>query len=208
MSFANYPIAVMSAVAFFAAASLSPVAIAEGHARYRADPDGHRAKAGTYLRHYDGKPDRPRAAGLGICPPGWRPATPPLNPALGCLPNSEYLAPGREGAIGIPDGRCPDGWEPLTPPRNPMLICKPKGVVAQPGLPRPGRIDPRCPQNWTAVTPPLNRALICLPDQIVATLPGTGAPGLPPGQCPDGWWRVTAPVNPVLGCLPDTIVSP
>lgn len=148
-----------------------------------------------------------RSSCPGVCPPGFHPATPPLNPALGCLPDSFYLPIGPNGTPEIPPGRCPDGWEPVTPPRNPMLICQPKNRVAA-GRPYPGRPDPGCPEGWLAVTPPVNPALICLPNRIVATLPGPTGPGLPPGVCPDGWWQVTPPLNPVLGCLPGTIVSP
>ena len=190
MLFASRPVVALSVISLLAAAILSQAAGAGEHA------------------HYTAKPDRPEIAVPGICPPGWRPATPPLNPALGCLPNTLYLPPGRDGAPDIPEGKCPGGWEPVTPPLNPMLICKPKNEVSERGGPRPGRIHPDCPDGWMAVTPPLNRALICLPGRIVATLPGTTRPGLPPGECPKGWWPVTPPTNPVLGCLPNTFVTP
>ena len=127
--------------------------------------------------------DRTETQSSGICPPKWRPATRPLNPALGCLPASVYFLPQPDGAPDVPDGKCPEGWRPVTSPLNPMLICLPERLAAEPSRLR-------------------------LPDRIIARLPERTGPGLPPGQCPEGWWRVTSPVNPVLGCLPNTLVTP
>jgi hypothetical protein len=146
--------------------------------------------------------------GPGTCGPGWRPVTPPLNPALGCLPHSFYLEPDPSGEPNSPPGECPEGWRPVTPPLNPMLVCLPDQLV-DPSAPDPsaGRPDPFCPSHWKAVTPPLNPWLICLPDTIVGRLPPSDS--LPPVRdCPEDWVPITPPLNPVLGCLPDTLKDP
>lgn len=148
-------------------------------------------------------------AGLppGTCPPGFRPSTPPLNPALGCIPDSFYLPTGRDGTLNIPEGMCPQGWRPVTPPLNPMLVCLPDQIVAE-SFDDGRRIRvlfSGCPNGWAPVTKRRSKsALICLPKRIIASLPAV----LPPGQCPEGWRPVTPPLNPVLGCLPDTIIAP
>ena len=105
------------------------------------------ASAGEYAKHKT-KPEQPEFATPGTCPPGWRPATPPLNPALGCLPNSVYFSPPSNGVIVVPPGKCPGGWKPVTPPLNPMLICLPTVFTGAPAGPRVGRIQPGCPDGW------------------------------------------------------------
>ena len=67
----------------------------------------------------------------GVCPEGFRPATPPLNPALGCLPDNIYMPPPLPDPF-IPPGGCPSGWQPVTPPLNPVLICLPTDIILQP----------------------------------------------------------------------------
>lgn len=151
----------------------------------------------------------PINAGLppGACPPGFRPVTPPVNPALGCLPENVYLPTGRDGTRNIPEGMCPEGWRPVTPPLNPMLVCLPDQITTE-GFDNGRRIRvlfSGCPRGWAPVTGRRNHdALICLPKRIIASLPAVP----PPGQCPEGWRPVTPPLNFVLGCLPDTIMAP
>ena len=143
----------------------------------------------------------------GDCPPGFRPATPPLNPALGCLPNNLFLPTGPDGVLNIPEGMCPEGWRPVTPPLNPLLVCLPN-QISTPSFDDGRRIRAffsGCPRSWAPVSRRRHHdALICLPKRIIASLPASP----PPGQCPEGWRPVTPPLNPVLGCLPDTIIAP
>ncbi len=141
--------------------------------------------------------------GVSICPFGMRPATPPLNPVLGCVPVPAFIPPPVPTSVP-PERLCPPGWEPAVPPLNPMLVCLPVDIVFE--LPDGGLPGPKpgpCPPGWRPVTSPVNPVLVCLPD-VIMRLPGDGV--LPPGECPDGWRPVTPPLNPVLGCLPDTIV--
>jgi|GEM_PF-2372614 len=159
-----------------------------------------------------------RALPPGDCPPGFRPATQPLNPALGCLPNNFYIQLDPNGRLpNIPDGDCPEEWQPVTPPLNPMLICLPGQLTTAPppeGLQDrdswwwPDRRHSICPNAWVPVTKRDNKeALICLPKRIAESLP-VPVPDNPQGECPDGWKPVTPPLNPVLGCLPNTVVMP
>lgn len=152
----------------------------------------------------------------GVCPPGWQQATPPVNPALGCLPNQVYIPTGPEGMRNIPEGLCPEGWRPATPPLNPLLVCLPTQLQApqaealsrDPDLAISRADSLLCPRSWSAVSRLKHGALICMPRAILAELPDPAGPGVPPGQCPEGWRPVTPPLNPVLGCLPDTLVTP
>ncbi len=157
----------------------------------------------------------------GMCPQGFRPVTPPLNPALGCLPKNFYIQTTSFGRLALPPGGCPSGWKPVTPPLNPILICLPDTIVSVPLEPtdtveendlqfrsaigkRP-TVDRRCPKRWTAIVDNRRkRVLVCLPKRIVRALP----PGPPPGDCPEGWKPVEDPVNPVLVCLPNTLITP
>ena len=116
----------------------------------------------------------------GVCPEGFRPATPPLNPALGCLPDNIYMPPPLPDPF-IPPGGCPSGWLPVTPPLNPVLICLPAEISLQPASSAPSNPPRGCPEGWRPATPPRNPLLICLPNTIVIP------PPVPAGDCPDGW---------------------
>jgi hypothetical protein len=70
----------------------------------------------------------------GECPEGFTRATPPLNPQLGCLPNTITSDPGVEPGPVIPPGGCPEGTSPPTPPLNPQLGCLPESETADPGV--------------------------------------------------------------------------
>jgi hypothetical protein len=150
----------------------------------------------------------------GVCPPAWHQATPPVNPALGCLPNNVYIPTRPDGTRDIPPGLCPEGWLPATPPLNPLLVCLPT-TIAQPETisrsPDIGTVRAEslfCPHAWAAVSRLKHGALICLPRAVLARLPDPAGPGVPPGQCPEGWRPVTPPLNFVLGCLPNNLVQP
>lgn len=147
----------------------------------------------------------------GTCAPGWRPATPPLNPVLGCLPNNLYIGLDPDGGLAsIPPGECPAGWNRVTPPLNPLLMCLPANLKdPMPLDPAASRPDPFCPPGWQQATDPLNFVLGCLPNQIVSRLPDSrNVPDCGVDCCPEGWKQVTSPLNPLLGCLPDTFVDP
>jgi hypothetical protein len=60
-----------------------------------------------------------------VCPEGFIRATPPLNPQLGCLPESITADPGDKPGSEIPPGGCPEGFIRATPPLNPQLGCLP-----------------------------------------------------------------------------------
>lgn len=76
----------------------------------------------------------------GLCPEGWVPATPPLNPQLKCVPNQiQSNPPSRRTPLKkqvnhthqfapLP-GLCPEGWVPATPPLNPQLGCLPNQMA-------------------------------------------------------------------------------
>lgn len=66
-----------------------------------------------------------------LCPEGWVQVTPPLNPALRCLPGEMVAAEGGDPtrAPVNPIG-CPDGWIPATPPLNPALRCLPNTLTS------------------------------------------------------------------------------
>ncbi len=65
----------------------------------------------------------------GECPPGFSPARPPLNPALGCLP--DFITLPLPPDFGPPDpGSCPPGFRPARPPINPALGCLPDFITA------------------------------------------------------------------------------
>ena len=83
------------------------------------------------------------------CPEGFRPATPPLNPALGCLPDNVYMPPPLPDPF-IPPGGCPSGWQPVTPPLNPVLICLPTQIILQPELLRAVESAARLPGGMAA----------------------------------------------------------
>lgn len=148
-----------------------------------------------------------RGGGLEICPEGWRPVTPPLNPVLLCLPDTIVIDNGGQSAP--PTGECPEGWDRVTPPLNPVLGCLPSNIapVELPQKSAKGRVrDGICPEGWRPATQPLNWVLGCLPDNLY--IPPTdpfGASPIPPGDCPEGWVPATQPLNPMLVCLPDTI---
>lgn len=145
-----------------------------------------------------------------LCPPGWSQATPPLNPALGCLPNDVYLPVNPDGTRNIPDGMCPHGWKPVTPPLNPLLVCLPTSVsTPSNGIGISKKDSAFCPRGWLAGSRLKNGALICLPRDVFAELPDPALdPSVPPGDCPESWRPVTPPLNPVLGCLPNNLVQP
>ena len=148
-----------------------------------------------------------RGGGLRVCPEGWHPVTPPLNPVLLCLPDSLAIDSGREEAP--PEGDCPEGWDRVTPPLNPVLGCLPSTVVqvSVPDHAARGH-DGTCPQGFRPATPPLNPVLGCLPDSFHLPPIGPAAGPIPPGSCPDGWYPVTPPLNPMLLCLPGTLAPP
>lgn len=77
------------------------------------------------------------------CPPGWVPATPPVNPQLGCLPGQMQARPTTRPALI----------------RKTQFKAQPKKVQ----LPPPG-----CAPGWTQAVHPLNPQLGCLPTQIQA----------------------------------------
>ncbi|MGH9950458.1 MAG: hypothetical protein ACRD5J_02440 [Nitrososphaeraceae archaeon] len=78
-----------------------------------------------------------QASTIGGCPEGFIPATPPLNPQLGCVPDTITSDPGGQPGPGIPPGACPEGSSPATPPLNPQLGCLPDSITADPGV-QPG----------------------------------------------------------------------
>jgi hypothetical protein len=63
----------------------------------------------------------------------WVPATPPLNPQLGCLPDTE-IADLSHSSSGDDDDRigCPEGSVLATPPLNPQLGCISGTVAVEP----------------------------------------------------------------------------
>jgi hypothetical protein len=62
----------------------------------------------------------------GDCPEGTVRATPPLNPALGCIAATIAVETGGE----LHPEPCPDGWVEAEPPVNPELGCLPDTLVA------------------------------------------------------------------------------
>ncbi len=60
------------------------------------------------------------------CPPGFSQARPPLNPALGCLPDNITIPP--LGPLGPPTGACPPGFFRPPPPLNFQLGCLPNSL--------------------------------------------------------------------------------
>ncbi|MGH9977585.1 MAG: hypothetical protein ACRD8Z_17385, partial [Nitrososphaeraceae archaeon] len=80
------------------------------------------------------------------CPEGFVPATPPLNPQLGCLPDTITSDPGVEPGPVIPPGGCPEGFVPATPPLNPQLGCLPESETADPGV-QPGEDETEVPDD-------------------------------------------------------------
>ncbi|HEY9828830.1 MAG TPA: hypothetical protein V6D19_25705 [Stenomitos sp.] len=85
----------------------------------------------------------------GGCAPGWKPATYPLNPQLGCLPTRVQLDTGARtdgggnsssgqlmipnGGLAQPTGQCKPGWSTVTYPLNVQLRCLPRQMQAAPG---------------------------------------------------------------------------
>ncbi len=146
-----------------------------------------------------------KGGGLELCPSGWRPVTPPLNPILVCLPDSILIDLGNQPAP--PEGECPEGWNQATPPLNPVLGCLPGDIVAseRPKL-RAGRPDGICPEGFRPATSPLNPVLGCMPTNFhMPLIPGRAIGEIPPGGCPTGWSPATPPLNPMLLCLPNTL---
>jgi hypothetical protein len=62
------------------------------------------------------------------CPPLWKPAVAPLNPALKCVP--DFVTSGLTSDGPPPPGTCPEGWNVAAPPLNPALRCVPGFIAA------------------------------------------------------------------------------
>ena len=135
------------------------------------------------------------------CPPMWKPAFPPLNPALKCVPAfiKSAFAPQRG-----PSGECAPMWRPALRPLNPQLGCVPSFVNS---ALRPQRGPTGgCPPMWKKVYPPWNPALKCLPDFFNSALGATEGPA-DPGTCPPMWEQARRPLNAALGCVPGFVNS-
>ncbi len=76
------------------------------------------------------------------CPEGFIPAAPPLNPQLGCIPNTVTSEPSSDespertsdtATLAIPpNGECPEGTTQASPPLNPQLGCIPNNETLEP----------------------------------------------------------------------------
>ncbi len=143
----------------------------------------------------------------GHCPEGTVPAAPPLNPQLGCLPDSFTAEP------------------PFQPnqstfkPEKQVSVFQPVLIKQQPQQQPP----PGCPPGWTQASKPLNPQLGCLPGNIQSQSSSQPAqstlkpekqvsvfqPALikpqPSFGCPPGWTQASKPLNSQLGCLPGNI---
>ena len=84
----------------------------------------------------------------GDCPEGTIQATPPLNPQLGCIPNTITSGPNTDDSQASlsaeptravpPNGDCPEGTIQATPPLNPQLGCIPNTITSGPNRPGSG----------------------------------------------------------------------
>ncbi len=120
------------------------------------------------------------------CPEGTTQASPPLNPQLGCLPNTVTSEPDSDESpqrtsdsatlANNPDGQCPEGTVQASPPLNPQLGCLPNTVTLEPD-------SDESPQRTS--------------DSATLAIP-------PKDECPKGF--VQAP-NPDLGCIANNETS-
>ncbi len=171
--------------------------------------DAHVAPADTGQTHFVASDPDPEP----VCPPGFEPAQPPFNPALGCVATD--LAP----ASPEPDPACPEGFGPAEPPLNPALGCLPTDAASGSGGSAGGDPGPICPEGFVPALPPLNPELGCIAsaeaiavntraEPQTATLAG-GGDARHPGHddCPPGWVPALSPLNEDLGCINNTLTA-